>query len=137
MLVYGNIVSNAEQLKLNNPYDRLCNPCFLLIAYVGVKKNMAVELNNVEGVNATLEMVCIFYQKNFLLNSGECIPIQRLHIEKPQSGKRLLELPSMCIVQKAFQISSQLAFEWNFSKHSHRFRLNWSCQRCFGYLKGN
>lgn len=54
MLVYDNIVSNVEQLKLNNPYDRLCNLCFLLIAYVGVKKNMAVELNNVEGVNATL-----------------------------------------------------------------------------------
>ena len=136
MLSYEDIVSNAEQPKINNLYDLLCNPCFLLIAYDEVKKNAAVGLDNVGGSNVTLSGLRTL-SKELSSEQYKCIPVRRLYIDKPQGGKRPLGVPSTRdkIVQRAVQILLQPAFEHNFSEHSHGFRPNKSCHTALSAIR--
>ena len=136
MSPYEDIVSNAEQPKINNLYDLLCNPCFLLIAYDEVKKNAAVELDNVGGSNVTLSGLRTL-SKELSSEQYKWIPVRRLYIDKPQGGKRPLGVPSTRdkIVQRAVQILLQPAFEHNFSEHSHGFRPNKSCHTALSAIR--
>ena len=138
MLRYENVVSNAEQLKLDNLYDLLCNPCFLLIAYDNVKKDAAAGLDYVGGGNVTLSGLRTL-SKELSSEQYKCIPVRRLYIDKPEGGKRPLGVPSTRdkIVQKAVQMLIQPAFECNFSDHSHGFRLDRSCHTALNSIRRN
>ena len=81
---YDDVVSNVEQTKkLNNFYDLLCNPCFLLIAYERIKKDATVGLDNVKGNNMTLSGLRTL-SKALSTENYRCIPVRRLYINKPQ-----------------------------------------------------
>jgi len=138
MLRYENVVSNAEQLKLDNLYDLLCNPCFLLIAYDNVRKDAAVGLDHVGGGNVTLSGLRTL-SKELSSEQYKCIPVRRLYIDKPEGGKRPLGVPSTRdkIVQKAVQMLIQPAFECNFSDHSHGFRPDRSCHTALNSIRRN
>ena len=138
MLRYENVVSNAEQLKLDNLYDLLCNPCFLLIAYDNVKKDAAAGLDYVGGGNVTLSGLRTL-SKELSSEQYKCIPVRRLYIDKPEGGKRPLGVPSTCdkIAQKAVQMLIQPAFECNFSDHSHGFRPDRSCHTALNSIRRN
>jgi group II intron reverse transcriptase/maturase len=137
MTSYENIVNNAEQQEpLNKLYELLCNPCFLLIAYDGVRKDAAAGLDNVGGSNVTLSGLRTLSQE---LSSEQykCIPARRLYIDKPQGGKRPLGVPSTRdkIVQKALLMLLEPTFENHFSDHSHGFRPNRSCHTALNAIR--
>lgn len=129
MSEYENVINDVEQTKsLNNLYKLLSNPCFLLIAYQGVRKEAAAGLDNVGGGNVTLSGLCTL-SKELSSERYKCIPVRRIYVDKPQGGKRPLGIPSTRdkIVQKAILMLIQPAFESLFSDHSHGFRPNMSC----------
>jgi len=137
MLQYENVISKPEQSEpLNNFYDLLCNPCFLLIAYNSLKKNVAAGLDNVGGSNVTLSGLRTL-SKELSTEQYKCIPVRRLYIDKPQGGKRPLGVPSTRdkIVQKALQMLIQPTFEHRFSDHSHGFRPNRSCHTALNAIR--
>lgn len=137
MTSYENIVNNAEQREpLNKLYELLCNPCFLLIAYNGVKKNAAAGLDNVGGGNITLNGLWTL-SKELSSEQYKCIPAQRLYIDKPRGGKKPFGVPSTRdkIVQKALLMLLQPTFESKFSDHSHGFRPNRSCYTALNVIR--
>ena len=134
---YDCVISEVEQTKqLNNLYKLLCDPCFLLIAYNGVKKNAAAGLDNVGGSNVTLSGLCAL-SKELSSEQYKCIPVRRLYIDKPQGGKRPLGIPSTRdkIVQKAIHMLIQPTFECQFSDHSHGFRPGKSCHSALNAIR--
>jgi len=136
MASYEEVVDNAELKTLDNLYDLLCNPCFLLIAYDSVKKDAAAGLDNVGGSNVTLSGLRTL-SKELSSEKYKCIPVRRLYIDKPQGGKRPLGVPSTRdkIVQKALQMLIQPTFECIFSDHSHGFRPNRSCHTALNAIR--
>jgi group II intron reverse transcriptase/maturase len=128
MIEYELVNSKAEQGKLINIYNLLCDPCFLLIAYQGIKKDAAVGLDNVKNSNITLSGL-LSLSKELKSEKYKCIPVRRVYIDKPQGGKRPLGIPSTRdkIVQKAISMLIQPVFELQFSDYSHGFRPNKSC----------
>ena len=136
MTSYEEVVDKAELKTLDNLYDLLCNPCFLLIAYNSVKKDAAAELDNVGGSNVTLSGLRTL-SKELSTEKYKCIPVRRLYIDKPQGGKRPLGVPSTRdkIVQKALQMLIQPTFECTFSDHSHGFRPNKSCHTALNAIR--
>jgi len=139
MLAYEKVTSKAEQTEpLNNLYNLLCNPCFLLIAYDSVKKDVAAGLDNVGGSNVTLSGLRTL-SKELSSERYRCVPVRRLYIDKPQGGKRPLGIPSTRdkIVQKAILMLIQLTFEQGFSDHSHGFRPNKSCHTALNAIRNH
>lgn len=139
MLAYEKVTSKAEQTKpLNNLYNLLCNPCFLLIAYDSIKKDVAAGLDNVGGSNVTLSGLRTL-SKELSSERYKCVPVRRLYLNKPQGGKRPLGIPSTRdkIVQKAILMLIQLTFEQGFSDHSHGFRPNKSCHTALNAIRNN
>jgi len=139
MLAYEKVTSKAEQTKpLNNLYNLLCNPCFLLIAYDSIKKDVAAGLDNVGGSNVTLSGLRTL-SKELSSERYKCVPVRRLYIDKPQGGKRPLGIPSTRdkIVQKAILMLIQFTFEQKFSDHSHGFRPNKSCHTALNAIRNN
>lgn len=137
MSEYENVIGDVEQTKpLNNLYKLLCNPCFLLIAYRGVKKEAAPGLDNVGGGNVTLSGLCTL-SKELSSERYKCIPVRRVYLDKPQGGKRPLGVPSTRdkIVQKAILMLIQPTFESLFSDHSHGFRPNRSCHTALNAIR--
>nr|QYB22879.1 hypothetical protein [Nitzschia ovalis] len=138
MASYEEVVNKAGLKKktLDNLYDLLCNPCFLLIAYDSVKKDAAAGLDNVGGSNVTLSGLRTL-SKELSTEKYKCIPVRRLYIDKPQGGKRPLGVPSMRdkIVQKALQMLIRPTFECIFSDHSHGFRPNKSCHTALNAIR--
>jgi group II intron reverse transcriptase/maturase len=129
MTLYENMIHGAEQSEpLDKLYKLLCNPCFLLIAYDGVKKDASVGLDNVGDSNVTLSGLRTL-SKELSSEEYKCIPVHRLYIDKPQGGRRPLGVSSTRdkIVQKALLMLLQPTFECKFSDHSHGFRPNKSC----------
>lgn len=136
MTLYEEVIDKTEQKTLNNLYDLLCNPCFLLIAYDSVKKDAAAGLDSVGGSNVTLSGLRTL-SKELSSEKYKCIPVRRLYIDKPQGGKRPLGVPSTRdkIVQKALQMLIQPMFESIFSDHSHGFRPNKSCHTALNAIR--
>lgn len=122
------VTSKVEQGKLINIYNLLCDPCFLLIAYQGIKKDATVGLDNIKGSNVTLSGL-LSLSKELKSEKYKCVPVRRVYVDKPRGGKRPLGIPSTRdkIVQKAISMLIQPVFEPRFSEHSHGFRPNKSC----------
>lgn len=134
---YEDVVNNADKLEfLDNLYNLLCNPCFLLIAYDSIKKDAAAGLDNVGGNNVTLSGLQAL-SKELSSERYKCIPVRRLYVDKPQGGKKPLGVPSTRdkIVQKALQMLIQPVFECRFSDHSHGFRPNRSCHTALNAIR--
>jgi hypothetical protein len=138
MTAYEAVLSQAEQIPLNNLYKLLWNPCFLLIAYDRIKKNAAAGLDNVGGGNVTLSGLCTL-SKELSSEQDKCIPVRRLYIDKLQGGKRPLGIPSTRdkIVQKGIQMLIQPTFECQFSDHSHGFRPKKSCHTALNAIRND
>ena len=80
--MYGNVIRNVGQPKpIEDLRAFLYTPCFLLIAYDSVKKNMTVGLDTPRRINITLCSVCSL-SKEFFTEQRECSFAQKLFINK-------------------------------------------------------
>lgn len=135
--IFEDVVNNVEKLEfLDNLYDFLCNPCFLLIAYDSLKKDVMAGLDNIGGSNVTLSGL-LTLSKELFSERYNCIPVRRFYIDKQERGKRLIGVPTTRdkIVQKALQMLIQPMFEFRFSEHSHGFRSNKNCHTALNAIR--
>lgn len=138
MLAYENITSQTKQIPRNNLYKLLCNPCFLLITYEGIKKNVAAGIDNVGSNNVTLSGLKTL-SKELFSEKYKCVPVRRIYIDKPNGGKRPLGIPSTRdkIVQRSIQLLIQPIFDTQFSDYSHGFRPKKSCHTALSMIRKN
>ena len=124
--MYDNVIRNVGQLKpIEDLYAFLYTPCFLLIAYDSVKKNMTVGLGTPRRNNLTL---CSVYSlsKEFFIEQRECSLAHKLFINKLKWGKVVFNA-RIKIMQKALQMLWQPAHDFSFSNHSYGFGFSNNC----------
>jgi retron-type reverse transcriptase len=131
---FEKFIALEQTIPLKNVYKFLHNPCFLLLAYISIKKK-SVNLKNAKNT-ITLSSIKTL-AKQIFSEKYKCTPLKRLYIEKLQSGKRQLNISSLRdkIVQKALLMLIQPKFELNFSKLSFGFRPKYNCHRAFDFIR--
>ena len=129
MTQYHKVIGQAKHNnEFENIYDLISIPCFLLLAYLKIRKNAVAGLDNILAKNVTFAGLLKIAQE---LHSEKYSPspVKRVYIPKASGSKRSLGIPLTKdkIVQQSLQMVLSPIFETKFYDFSHGFRPNRSC----------